>query len=197
MPVSDLFGIFWISPLLAIGMSTIRLEGRLGLWPWIAGFCGAAGAILFMGVYNGQVTWGWPPALGMSGCFAAYIVLTYEVRQEPALTRVFHSALWVFLSLSLVVPLVWRRPSLTGLASMVAIGLLGWVLLFSLDLALDLAPPSVVAPFLYMNLVWTAVVDWTTRHATFGPAAVAGLGLLILSMLIVISRMTIPLTAET
>ena len=195
MPLSDLFGIFWISPLIAIGLSTFCLEGRPGLRPWIAGFCGAVGAILFTGVYKGQVTWGWPPALGMSGCFAAYVVLTYEVRQEPVLTRLFHSALWVFLSLSLVVPLIWRRPSLAGLASMVAIGLLGWVLLFSLDLALDLAPPSVVAPFLYMNLIWTAVVDRTTRHSTFGPVAVAGLGLLILSMLIVIPRL--PLTTET
>ena len=87
--------------------------------------------------------------LGMGFCFALYNVLTREMRTERTSANLFHTALWVFIALSFVMPSVWHTPSLKAALAMIGIGVWGFVLLLFLDRALAWAPASLVAPFIY------------------------------------------------
>jgi drug/metabolite transporter (DMT)-like permease len=126
-------------------------------------------------------------ALGSAFCFAAYVVLTRRLEAEPVMTRLFHSALWVWLSLSAAMPFVWQRPSWQGLAAMVAIGLAGWVLLYALDLAVDEVPAGILAPFFYTQIFWMAIMDGVRRGSVPGMQKVAGVVLIGASLLVVIA----------
>jgi drug/metabolite transporter (DMT)-like permease len=101
--------------------------------------------------------------LGMGFCFALYNVLTREMRTERTSANLFHTALWVFIALSFVMPgLAYPFPE-SGVA-MIGIGVWGFVLLLFLDRALAWAPASLVAPFIYTQCIWGDALELIRRR---------------------------------
>jgi drug/metabolite transporter (DMT)-like permease len=114
----------------------------------------------------------------MAGCFALYLVLTRFMRDETTASRLFYTALGVWLPLGLVVPWVWKTPTLRDLGLMSSIGVLGFLFLLGLDHALDAAPVRRVAPFALAQPIWTVVIDaGLSGHA---PSRHVGVGIMIL-----------------
>jgi drug/metabolite transporter (DMT)-like permease len=97
-------------------------------------------------------------------CFALYNVLTREMRAERTSANLFHTALWVFIALSFVMPSVWHTPSLKAALAMIGIGVWGFVLLLFLDRALAWAPASLVAPFIYTQCIWGDALELIRRR---------------------------------
>jgi drug/metabolite transporter (DMT)-like permease len=100
----------------------------------------------------------------MGYCFALYNVLTREMRTERTSANLFHTALWVFIALSFVMPSVWHTPSLKAALAMIGIGVWGFVLLLFLDRALAWAPASLVAPFIYTQSIWGDALELIRRR---------------------------------
>ena len=94
----------------------------------------------------------------MGFCYALYSVLTRAMRTERTSANLFHTALWVFIPLTFVMPSVWRNPTPKIALAMVGIGILGFAALLALDRALAWAPVSAAAPFIYTQCIWTDVV---------------------------------------
>ena len=103
-----------------------------------------------------------------------YLVLTRLLRDESTLTNLVFTAAVVLAPLSLVLPDVWRTPSVRSLALMATIGLLGLGVLYALDRALELAPTSVVAPALYAQPVFAVVLATAAGELHLGRAAELG-----------------------
>jgi drug/metabolite transporter (DMT)-like permease len=127
---------------------------------------------------GGPIGWNALLPLGMGVCFAVYQILTRALRADSHSVRLFHTALWVFIALSCYVPFVWQTPSWRGCAVMGTIGLLGWVGLYALDLAVDAAPPAAYAGFAFLQLVWSALLE-SAVHG-FAPAGVQVAGMLLI-----------------
>jgi drug/metabolite transporter (DMT)-like permease len=169
----DAFAIFWVAPLmlpfLEQGKDALHLSSLVPVG------IGWVGAMLISHPSRDLFRSGTVFALGMAACFAWYVVLTWRMRREPIMPKLFHTALWVFVSLSFVVPLIWRPPSGRGLLALIAVGLVGWVALYALDRAVEETPPSLVAPFFYLQLPLGMLLELQGHMPPLGVLAGTGL----------------------
>jgi drug/metabolite transporter (DMT)-like permease len=68
--------------------------------------------------------------------------------------NLFHTAFWVFVPLTLIMPFVWEPMSLRVFGAMLVVGIWGLSVLYLLDRALAYAPASVAAPFIFTVPLW-------------------------------------------
>jgi drug/metabolite transporter (DMT)-like permease len=156
-------------PLLVTMFGAVFLRERPGYRTWIAATLGSAVcvacALPLAEISIRQLVL--PLAAAVS--FSLYVVMTRSLRTETTRANLFHTALGVFVVLSLYVGRVWIMPDAHDFTCMVAIGLIGFLVLYSLDRALASAPVGVSAPFaasqIPIGLVFTAI-----HHAFSGGA---------------------------
>jgi drug/metabolite transporter (DMT)-like permease len=165
MPFQDLLGVFWTAPILVIVIATMTGDHSGGMLTLAAAVIGFIGALLICkpgaGVFHPAALL----ALGMAACLAAYPIVSRGMRHEPELVKLFHTALWVFIPLSCVMPFFWQTPTMRGFMAMSAVGVLGCGGLYALDRSVEIAPPALIAPVLYTQLAWDVLLRWV-GHAT-------------------------------
>jgi len=122
-------------------------------------------------------------ALGVAASFGLYAVLTRVLRTEHTGTNLFHTAVWVFLPLSLNLPRVWQTPTLAVTMTMIAIGVIGLGLLYLIDRALAYAPTTLVAPFLFLECLWSVALGYIHGPAGLGRFGLIGAALILGSCL--------------
>jgi drug/metabolite transporter (DMT)-like permease len=137
MSPHNAWSVFWVAPLLVIAIASMTHERVATSRTAAAGVCGLIGAWLIDKPDSGIFQPAAFLALTMAASLALYMVMTRSMRDEPVLPKLFHTALWVFVALSVALPLFWLRPSPESLLAMVAIGVLGLVALFALDRSID------------------------------------------------------------
>lgn len=146
-------------------MGNVIFGEKVAAAQWMAAFIGLAGTwLVIRPPFPGTGGWLLLLPLGMGFCFALYNVLTREMRTERTSANLFHTALWVFIALSFVMPSVWHTPSLKAALAMIGIGVWGFVLLLFLDRALAWAPASLVAPFIYTQCIWGDALELIRRR---------------------------------
>lgn len=155
LPGRDVLPLLWLAPLFVVILSSVLTrEERPNLWTWGAALAGFAGVLAIYQPDGGMLHLSAVLGVGTAFCLALYLIVVRSMRHERVWTKLFHTALWVFLVLSLVVWRVWQTPTLKGMVALVMIGLLGWLGLYALDTALELATPAALAPALYTQVVW-------------------------------------------
>lgn len=160
------WAITWISVPMMMLIASILLGEKVTMARWIAGFVGLAGTLLFIRPPFVKPGWKLLLPLGVGFCYGLYNVLTRAMRTERTSANLFHTALWVFIPLTFVMPSVWHTPTLKVALAMVGIGVWGFVTLLALDRALAWAPVSAAAPFIYTQCIWTDFVGviWHRFH---------------------------------
>lgn len=151
MAVNDTLAVFWTA-LLAVLLVPGRYRSLARLTAGVAAYIGV---LLVLHPTAGVLHMGTVFALGMGACFVGYLWLTEILSSDSTLTNLFHSALWVFATLSVRMPFVWRRPSLRAWVAMAAVGILGLVALCLLDIAVRIGGPAAFTPTLYLEPVFT------------------------------------------
>jgi len=116
-------------------------------------------------------------ALAMGSCFATYVLLTKKLSGVSILTNLFHSALWVFLALSVRTYFVWKWPTKQGWIALVAVGVVGLIALYVLDLAIRYDGPSAFIPAVYLQPVFVLLL--AAGRAGLGRRARLGAGLIL------------------
>lgn len=173
--------IFWISPLLILGLAWVFLQDRVPPLVWLATCVACAGGLLVNGLHGlpGASLLIYP--LGMALCFSAYVVMTRSLRTETTRTNLFYTAAGVFVVLTPAMPGLWIMPSLPDLLVMVVIGLLGYVTLLALDRSAAAAPVSISAPFAYLQIAFTVPLFWVAGlgHDMSVPRMALGLLLIV------------------
>jgi drug/metabolite transporter (DMT)-like permease len=179
MRVEAAMSLFWIAPLLAM-LAAWWLGERPGRRRWMAAIGAYVGVLLMLGPFAVTLRRAAVLPLLMATCFALYLVLTRLMRDETTASRLFYTALSVWVPLGLVVPWVWTTPTLRDFAIMASIGILGFLFLLGLDRALDAEPVGRLAPFVLAQPIWTVVTDAVlsghapARHAVVGVVVVLG-----------------------
>jgi drug/metabolite transporter (DMT)-like permease len=174
LPVQDVWLLSWGSVLMLLALGWLLLRERVAPGVWAAAAAGWAGIWVMSGACLQPVTWRYLAPLGMGFCFALYVIMTRRLRTENTYAKLFHTALWVFLPLSFLLPLRWKMPSLQVLGIYAIIGLLGYLCLYFLDKSIDLAPASLSAPLVYTVPVWSCIIDFLIMGKTPGGMAAAG-----------------------
>jgi drug/metabolite transporter (DMT)-like permease len=152
------WSVTWITSPMLMVMSVIVLRERVSRVQWIAALTGLAGTWLVIKPSTPALRWALILPVGVAFCYAFYCLLTREMRTEHTSTNLFHTALWVFVALTFVMPFVWHTPPPKIALITTAIGVWGFVVLLLLDRALALAPVSLTAPFLYTQCLWSAAM---------------------------------------
>jgi len=178
MPSNDVWAAYWTAPLVMLTLAAWVLREPVGLTRWIAAVIGFAAMMLIYrpdrDLFNPAVIL----AFGVGLSISLHLTFSRILRHDHPLTSLFHTALWVFVVLSFIVPALWQAPSLRNVVGIVIIGLVGMVTLYVLARAGELAPIPIVAGFAYtegvsrllMNLIFFGIMP--TKSAVLGTAII-------------------------
>ena len=181
LPLNTVWSIFWTAPLLGMAGAAVLLKEKVTPAAWAAALLGFTGALLILRPAFAGGPLQMLLALGMTLCFALYMLATRLLNRENTLTSLFYTAFAVFLPLSGGTPTFWQPLTWKAAAVMALIGLAGFALLFALERALETAPVGLVAPFLYGVPLWSLLWSEIHFHSAFHLRDLAGALLILLS----------------
>jgi drug/metabolite transporter (DMT)-like permease len=160
MSVSNIVSLFWLAPLLIIVFSRVLLGESVSWASWGLAVAGWVVVIALVGPNQNISGSGVLLALAAAVSFSLYVVMTKMLQGESVLTNLFYTALGVFIPLSLAVASFWQPLTLRAAFMMSSLGLLGFLLLWMLDKALDAASPSALAPFLFTQTFFMIALEF-------------------------------------
>jgi drug/metabolite transporter (DMT)-like permease len=186
LPLAEAISIGFVSPLVVTALAIPLLKERVGFRRWAAILVGFAGVLIVIRPGTGVFHWAAVLPLGMAVCYAFYQILTrIASRTEDART----SQLWApsigVLVLSAVMPWFWTPPTVEGWLLMGFAGFCGGLGHYLLIKAYEVAPASVLSPFVYTQLIWMIAIgyvifgDVPAAATLVGGALVIGSGLYI------------------
>jgi drug/metabolite transporter (DMT)-like permease len=123
-------------------------------------------------------------------CYAFYGILTRILaRHDSSATTMFYSGFAGLIILTPVIPFVWQTPpNSLVVAMMVAVGAFGalghWLIIH----AYKRAPASVLAPFMYTQIVWMIALGWIVFNDLPDRWTLAGAAIVIASGLYLLHR---------
>ena len=181
MPAHDVWAVYWLSPLMMLGLSTLVLHESVGSTRWIAALMGFGGTLLIYRPDAGIFSLAVLPALVVGLAISLHLMFSRILRYDHPLSSLFHTGLWVFVVITFLMPFVWNIPSLSDLLAILIVGLVGMVTLLALARSGELAPLSVVASFSYTEAVWTLLLGtllfraMPTRSMILGALIIIGI----------------------
>jgi drug/metabolite transporter (DMT)-like permease len=189
MPLAEASAIAFVLPLFVAVLAVPMLGERLEAPRLIAILVGLVGVLVVMRPGTEAFTVYALFPLAMALVNALYQILTRKVAGvEPTLTSLFYGSLVGAVMFTPVLPFAWLTPhDPFHWALLVVLGLLATVGHFILIRAFECAPASLLAPFVYTQLLWTILVgylvfgDLPDRWSLAGMAIIVAAGLYLAS----------------
>lgn len=151
--------IFWTMPGMAMVGAALLLRDRPRVAAWIAIAAGIGGTALIRETYiGGGSLVGTLIAFGMAGTFAAYIVLSRILREERLEASLFYTAVGAIIPTAALVWRVWTPLTPGEVVPALAVGAFSIAILAAIDLSLEAAAVSVVAPMLGLVSIWESLI---------------------------------------
>lgn len=189
LPLSEAQALLFAAPLFVVALSYPVLKEKVGPWRTGAALAGFAGILLI--VQPGAISSSLGAAYGVAAAFghaAVMLLLRHIGKSEDALVTVFYfSGLGTLMVLPFL-PFSFQWPSLTMFGIFMALGILAAALQIFLTLSYKLAPPAVLAPITYLNLLWALGFDFFLWGHVPGAWVFAGAGVVILSNFVIVYR---------
>jgi drug/metabolite transporter (DMT)-like permease len=185
LPIAEAAAIAFVLPLFVVLLAVPMLQERLDPPRTVAVLVGFIGALVIMRPGAAAFT---PYALlpiGMALSNALYQILTRKVAGiEPAMTSLFYGALVGTLMFAVALPFAFQAPgSLWHWLLYAAMGALGLAGHLALIRAFECAQATLLAPFVYTQLVWVMLLglavfgDFPDRWSLAGMAIIVASGL--------------------
>ncbi|MEO0623425.1 MAG: DMT family transporter [Pseudomonadota bacterium] len=184
LPLAEATALMELSPLMITALAALILREQVGARRWAGVAIGLVGALIILrpgvGVFQ-------PAALlvvGAAICLAGFQVATRAMSASDSIwTTMLYSTLIGSVFASLAMPFVWVSPSPDLIPLLCLIGCIGFVGHLCLVWALAQAPASVLAPFNYSQLVWSALIGYLVfaevpdQYTIFGALVIVCAGL--------------------
>jgi drug/metabolite transporter (DMT)-like permease len=173
-------------PLWVCALSVPLLGEHVGLKRWTAVLVGFLGVLIIMRPGTMSFHWAMFLSLGAAFCGSIYNIATRRVGgRDRAETSLFYVGLIGSLVAVLPLPWHWQMPQGIEWLLLLAMGIAGGGGHFLLIQAHRLAPASVLAPFIYTQIVWMILIglflfgDVPDMWTIFGAAIVIASGLFV------------------
>ena len=151
----------FVEPLVITILSYFFLRERVGIRRWAAVAVGFIGVLIVIRPGFGMVHLAILLPLLSASTGASYNVLTRVVaRHDGNATSLFYAALVGCLVLSCFMPFLWQAPSFNQWLLLAALGLSGGLAHTLVIRAFSYASASVIAPFIYLQLLWATAVGY-------------------------------------
>jgi drug/metabolite transporter (DMT)-like permease len=187
IPLADANALGFVSPLFLVAFSVLLLGEKVGPRRWIAVAIGFFAVFLIIPLDSAKLHWAMFLPLGVALCFSLYQIATRMLgATDHWITILFFTATGGLAVTSAALPFVWVTPDLEGWALMATMGVFGGLSHLVLIRAFTLAPASMLAPFAYMQLVWSTAVgyvvfgDFPDALTLVGAAIIAGSGIYVI-----------------
>ena len=190
LPIAEAASIGFVMPLFVVALAVPMLKERLDLPRLVAIAAGLAGALVIVRPGSGVFTWYALLPIGMALSNALYQVLTRMVAGvEKPYTSLLYGALVGAVSLCLVVPWFWQTPQgLLHWSLLLAMGVLATLGHFALIRAFDYASASLLAPFVYTQLIWVMLLGWIVFDDFPDGWSLTGMAIIVASGLYIVNR---------
>lgn len=184
MPLADVAAVAQVAPLIITAMAAIFLAERVGLNRWLGVFVGFVGALIILRPGFGDTGWEVLLPLGAALCFSALNITTRFLEGVDSVWTTFlYTGLVGTVAATAAVPWFWETPAWSDVPIFLAMGLFGTLGQFLLIMALTYATASLLAPLLYLNLVWATALgfvlfaDLPDHWTILGAAMIVAAGL--------------------
>jgi drug/metabolite transporter (DMT)-like permease len=186
LPLTDVVAIGFAAPMFITALSVPLLGEQVGWRRWSAVVTGFAGVLVMVRPGSGLVEAGALIALlaTLSYALSIIVIRRLSATDGPAPTVASFTCLSV-LGSGIVLPFCWVMPTPADWLLLVATGLLGGAGQIAFTRAFALAPPSIVAPFDYANMLLATALGYLiwgtvpTASVLVGAVLVIGSGLYI------------------
>jgi drug/metabolite transporter (DMT)-like permease len=162
LPLAEATALNYSSPMIVTLMAAIFLRERITVPRWAFVAAGFIGMLLIARPGSEMLTPASLLALAAATLYATYQILTRKLAGENSMVLLFVPSLVGALLMSTLVPFLhydtWFSVSVVAL--LVAIGAVGTLGHFLFILAFQRASVSAIAPFTYMQLVWSTLAGW-------------------------------------
>lgn len=129
-------------------------------------------------------------SLGAMLCYAVYVIVTRKLAAyDSTATTVFFTGLGGLAVMSPLLPWIWSAPASPRVwAMLVAVGLFGTTGHWLLTLAHARAPASLLAPFIYTQILWSVLLGYLVFGDVPGLWTVVGTGVIVASGLALLAE---------
>ncbi len=185
LPLTVTVSILFATPLVVCAFSVPLLGERVGLRRWAAIGVGFLGVLVVTRPWSASFHWAMGLSIGALFCASMYFVMTRKLAGvDSAGTQQFLTSL-IAMTVAAPMGLVgWTWPTVpVDWAALALIGVFGWAGHQLATNAHRLAPASVLAPFVYVQIIYMTASSWAIFHTPpdgwvlAGAAIVTGAGL--------------------
>lgn len=181
LPLAEATAVNFLAPLLVTALSVPLLGEQVSRGQWIAVLAGFVGVLIIIHPGGELFTPAVLLPFGSALCFSSYQVLTRKLSEiDSATTSNFFAGLLNTLVMSALVPFFWQLPSLSHGLLMLALGGFGMGSHLFLTQAFRHAPPAMLAPFGYGQLVFAGLLGWAVFAQT--PDTIGLLGIVVICL---------------
>ncbi|MGN6305469.1 MAG: DMT family transporter [Mesorhizobium sp.] len=188
VPLATAISAYFVAPVVAMAVSAVILKEQLTAARLISVGLGFAGAMVIVQP-GADIDRGIFLALGAGLAYAAYMVVTRRTAlvSDPLKTLTFQCVVGALL-LTPQALVSWKAVAATDIPAFAGLGLFSLLAHSLLITAFRLAETSVLAPFVYVELIGAAVIGYFGFGEVPGPATVVGAALIVAAGLIVLRR---------
>jgi drug/metabolite transporter (DMT)-like permease len=162
LPLAEATALNYTSPILVTLLAGWLLRERLTRPRWTFVVAGFVGMLLIVRPGSDALAPAALLALGAAGLYAIFQIMTRKLAGENLMTLMIYPSLLGTFALSLAIPFVhsddWYPTS--DLAAFVGIGVMGSLGHLLFVRAFQRASASAIAPFTYVQLVWSTLAGW-------------------------------------
>lgn len=182
LPLAEATAVNFLAPLLVTALSVPLLGEAVSRGQWAAVLAGFVGVLIIVHPGGALFTPAVLLPFGSALCFSFYQLLTRKLSEtDSATTSNFFAGLCNTLLMSALVPFFWQLPSLGHGLLMLALGGCGMCAHLFLTQAFRHAPPALLAPFGYGQIVFAGLLGLVVFSHTPDAAALLGIALICLS----------------
>ena len=195
--LADASAVSFVTPMLVTlgAVYVYRQKAPSGTWAALA--ASFFGVLLVIQPGSSAFTWAALLPLGTAVFAAIYQLLTSRLAGvDDGATSLFIGALVSVLLLTVPMLFFWTWPRSPGDALLfVAVGAVGATSHYLIIRAFDYAPPVVLAPFAYLQIVAALLLGWLVFGNFPGPMALLGIGLIVFTGVTMGLRQRLPAAA--
>ncbi len=181
--------IFFTIPLFVCILSVPFLGERVGWRRWLAVAIGFVGVLVVMRPGTMHFHWAMILSIGASICGSIYNLATRKVGgHDSAETSVFYAGLFGALGSATTLPWTWVMPHGLQWLFLLGMGMAGAGGHYLLTQAHRLAPASLLAPFIYTQIIWMTLSGYLFFGDVPDHWTVIGASIVVLSGLFVFAR---------
>ncbi len=189
LPIAQAQLFFFMSPLIIVGLSYPLLKERVGIYRGAAVVIGllGAGVILQPGALDS--TTGALIGIGVTIFYASVtLCLRWMGKTENANVTVFYFSLVSVVMSAPFIPFYAVAPTYFTIALITGIIVASFAIQMCLTYSYKLAPAAIIAPLIYLNLIWALISDYVIWEKTPTTLMLSGAGIIIASNLFILWR---------